>query len=107
MTTLAMTGNKFKIYKQPQDSNPLLIYSKHYPVLGFYNPDQKPFVSTLTLDLETWFKVTAYPLTKGSVEVKFKPGSAKRKQKMPLTSDFSVGWTDDQTEKQTKRPTDR
>lgn len=37
---------------------------------------------TFTFDLETWIKVTARPLPKDSVYVKFKPDSAKGRVNM-------------------------
>lgn len=47
---------------------------------------------TLTLDLESWFKVTEHTLTKGTLRVKFEPDWAKGREDMPQTSD--LGWKD-------------
>lgn len=46
----------------------------------------------LTLDLETFFKVIAHPLPKGTLWVKYEPGWAKRREYMLRTRD--IGWTD-------------
>lgn len=47
---------------------------------------------TMTLHHETWFKVTAYPLFKGTLHVKYKPDWTKGKEVMLRTSD--LGRTD-------------
>lgn len=47
---------------------------------------------TLTLDLESWFKVTEHTLNKGTLWVKFEPDWAKGGEDMPQTSD--LGWKD-------------
>lgn len=47
---------------------------------------------TLTLDLESWFKVTEHTLNKGTLWVKFEPDWAKGREDMPQTSD--LGWKD-------------
>lgn len=59
-----------------------------------YNSDM-----TLSLDLETWFKVTAHPLPKDTLQVKFKPGWASGREDMPQTSD--LGMTDGQKDGRT------
>lgn len=48
---------------------------------------------TLTLNLETLFKLTAYSLTKGTLWVKYEPDWAKGRKDMLRTRD--LGWTDE------------
>lgn len=50
---------------------------------------------TLTLDLESWFKVTEHTLNKGTLWVKFEPDWAKGGEDMPQTLD---GKTDERTD---------
>lgn len=52
---------------------------------------------TLTLDLETWFKVTAHPLFKGTQWVKYEPNWAKERENMLVISDLE--WTDELTDR--------
>lgn len=49
-------------------------------------------VMTLTLDLETRFKVAVHPSPKATLLVKFEPDMAMEKEKMHQTSD--LGWTE-------------
>lgn len=51
---------------------------------------------TLTLDVETWFKVTAYPLSKGSLSVKYEPDYTKGREDMLQRRDLE--WTEGRTE---------
>lgn len=57
---------------------------------------------TLTLELETWFKVTAHHFAKDTLWVKFEPDLAKGEGggDMLLTSDlrWTDGWKDRQTD---------
>uniref|UniRef100_K1RVG7 Uncharacterized protein n=1 Tax=Magallana gigas TaxID=29159 RepID=K1RVG7_MAGGI len=51
---------------------------------------------TLTLDLETSFKVTTHSLPKGTLQVKNEPDWAKGREDMLRTRD--LGWTEGQTQ---------
>lgn len=52
---------------------------------------------TLTLDLETWFKVTSYVLLKGTVWVKYEPYWA-RGEKICSGQEISNGQADGRTD---------
>lgn len=39
-------------------------------------------VMTIIIDLETWFKVTAHPFSKGTLWVRYEPGKAKGREDM-------------------------
>lgn len=54
------------------------------------------FNVTLTHDLQTLFKVTAHPLTEGTLWIKYKPDCAKGKEDMLPTRDLRQ--TDGQTD---------
>lgn len=54
---------------------------------------------TLALDLKTWFKVTAYPIPKGTLWVKYEPNWTKGREDVPRTGD--LGLTDGETDGQT------
>lgn len=43
---------------------------------------------TFTLDLETWFKITAHLLPKGILQVKYEPNQAKGREDMLRTNDL-------------------
>ena len=58
----------------------------------------------MTFDLETWFKVTAHRLPKGTLWVKYEPDWAKEREDMPRTRD--LGRTDGRTAGRTDRRTD-
>lgn len=46
----------------------------------------------ILLNIETWFKVTAHPLLKGTLLVRYEPGWAKGSEDMLQTS--NLRWTD-------------
>lgn len=52
---------------------------------------------TLTLDLESWFKVTEHTLNKGALWVKFEPDWAKGGEDIPQTIILD-GKTDERTD---------
>lgn len=58
------------------------IYFPHYPIWLI--------LETLTLDLQTPFKVIAFPLTKGTMWVKYKSIGAKREENMLRTRIFHI-----------------
>lgn len=55
---------------------------------------------TLAIVLETWFKVTAHTIHKGTLYVKYKSDWAEGREDMPRISDlrFTEGQTDRQTD---------
>lgn len=55
---------------------------------------------TLAIVLETWFKVTAHTIHKGTFYVKYKSDWAEGREDMPRISDlrFTEGQTDRQTD---------
>lgn len=62
------------------------------------------YTMTLTLDLEIWFKVTAHPLQKGTLCVKYDPNSGKGRGDILRKRD--LGWTDGRTEELFGCPSD-
>lgn len=63
----------------------------------WYDPDKNcSNNSAITLTLKTWLKITAHPLSKGTLQVKYEPDWAKERKDMHQTSD--LGWTDGRTD---------
>lgn len=70
-----------------------------------YDPDNDfsdNSVMILTLDLETWFKITAHPLPKGTLQVTYEPNWAKGREDMPQKM-ISDGQMDERTNRWTDR----
>lgn len=75
-----------------------------------YDPDKNFFLDnsamTLTLALKTCFKVTAHPLPKRTLQLKYEPYWAKGREDTGIPQTSNLGWTNEKKDGKTEKQID-